>query len=157
MVLLKSLEHKALLARQLALSDWLVLAKAWWLLFFFHTALRWISYERLMTSANRIAGSSIEPPHILIFAQRLHRLVGFASRLHLIPMTCLIRSLTLQQMLIRRNIPAQVRIGVQKVQDAMYAHAWVEVNGEPVGEVDDVRHKFIILASTIEINNQQFI
>ncbi len=82
----------------------------------------------------------------LIIAQKMQRLVGFASRLHLLPMTCLMRSLALQRMLVKRNIPAQVCIGVNKTMAEIHAHAWVEVNGVAVGEFEEVSEKFKILS-----------
>jgi hypothetical protein len=145
MGLLKSLKDKALLARQLSLSDWLVLAEAWWLLLFFYLALRWTSYEHLIIPDHPILEKSSDPPHALFFAQQLQRLVGFASRLHLIPMTCLVKSLTLQKILYRRNIPAQVCIGVNKTLAEIHAHAWVEVKGDAVGELGDISERFKVL------------
>jgi hypothetical protein len=157
MVLWKSFKHKAHLARQLSLSDWLVVVEAYWLLLLFYLALCWMSYERLMIlplpTSKKIPNSS----HALIFAQQMQRLVGFASRLHLIPMTCLVKSLALQKILCERNIPAQVRIGARKIQAAIYAHAWVEVNGKPIGEADDIAQKFSVLESAAKPGNRQFI
>jgi hypothetical protein len=150
MDLLKSFKDKALLARQLSLSDWLVLAEAWWFLLFFHLALRWMSYERLTIPARPTSEKSSDSLHILIFAQQLQRLVGFASRLHLIPMTCLVKSLTLQKMLYKRNIPAQVCIGVNKAPAEIHAHAWVEVKGEAVGELEDISKRFQVLNRSSE-------
>ena len=60
-------------------------------------------------------------------------------------------------MLSNQNIPAQVKIGVQKIEGAMYAHAWVEVNGEPIGEAADIAQKFNVLESSSNFGNRQFI
>ena len=156
MDLLRSFKDKARLARQLSPSDWLALTEAWWWLFYLHLALRWMSYERIAFSVRPISKNISELSDDLFIAQRLQRLVGIASRLYLIPMTCLVRSLTLQKMLNSRNISAQVRIGAQKIQGALYAHAWVEVNGNPIGEADDIAQKFNILESAVEIDCHQF-
>jgi hypothetical protein len=54
---------------------------------------------------------------------------------------CLIRSLVLVRMLDRRDIPTRLIIGVQPGA-ADFAHAWVEVAGQPVldpGEFHDLR------------------
>jgi hypothetical protein len=48
-------------------------------------------------------------------------------------------------MLGARNIPAQIRIGAQKSPGMLRAHAWVEVNQQPVGEADDITARFNIL------------
>jgi hypothetical protein len=157
MVSLKSFKDNVLLARQFSISDWLALVEAWWLLYFFYLALRWMSYERLLSSTRPMLENSPEPSPMLIFAHQLQRLVGFAARLHLIPMTCLIKSLSLQKMLSKRNIPAQIKIGAQKIQGTIYAHAWVEVNRKPIGEADDIAQKFNVLESAVELNSRQFI
>jgi hypothetical protein len=139
---LKSLKDKVFLVRQFSPADWLALAEAWWRLFFFYLALRWMSYKRLMISISPTAEKNPDLSHALILAQQLHRLVEFSSRLHFVPMTCLVKSLVLQKMLNDQNISSQVKIGAQKIQDTMYAHAWVEVNGKPIGESDDIAEKF---------------
>jgi hypothetical protein len=157
MASLKSFKDKVLLAKQFSLSDWLALVEAWWLLFFFYLALHRISYERLLNSTHPILENPPEPSPVLFFAHQIKRLVGFAARLHLIPVTCLVKSLTLQKMLSKRNIPAQIRIGTKKIQDAIYAHAWVEVNGKPIGEADDIAQKFNVLESAVELYSRQFI
>lgn len=157
MDLLKSFRPKARLVRQLSATDWQALFEAWRLLFFYYLALYMLSYERLLSMTGLRADGTPDLTRDLKSAQELRRLIQIASRLHFLPMTCLAKSLVLQKMLSKRNIPSLVRIGVQKVKGAMFAHAWVEVNGEPVSEVDDVRQKFTILTPAFEINIQQFI
>ncbi len=155
--MLKSFRSKAMLVRQLSLTDWLALFEAWRLLFFYYLALYMLSYDRLMILTGLGSDRIPDLKRDLKFAQELRRLIQIASRLHFLPMTCLAKSLVLQKMLSKRNIPSLVRIGVQKVQGAMFAHAWVEVDGEPVNEMDDVRQKYMILAPAVNINIGQFI
>jgi hypothetical protein len=47
---------------------------------------------------------------------------------------CLQRSLVLGWMLRRRGIGSRLRIGVQKIEGVLSAHAWLEVAGEPVND-----------------------
>ena len=82
---------------------------------------------------------------IVFFSQRLHRLVELASRLHILPMTCLPRAVTLQGMLKRHAIPSLLRIGVARAPAGVLAHAWIEVAGVPMGEAEDVSERFILL------------
>jgi hypothetical protein len=142
MDLLNSLKRKALLARRLSLLDWLCLIEAWWMQLFFYLALPWESYERLMAPAPE---TNRDVSDELPFTHHLQHLVVYASRLHFIPMTCLVKSLALQKMLFRRNIPAQVCIGVNKTLAEVHAHAWVEVNGLAIGEAEDVAENFKVL------------
>jgi len=154
--LLKSLKTKVLLAWRLSLLDWLVLAEAWWLLFLFYLAVYRINFERLMSSAGSLLEKTAVLSLTLTDVYQVQRLVGYAAQLHLIPMTCLVRSLTLQKILIKQGIPAQVRIGVQKIQNIIHAHAWVEVAGKPIGEADDIAQKFNVLESAAKLNIRQF-
>jgi hypothetical protein len=62
------------------------------------------------------------------------RMVLAAARHSPIPCTCLERSLALWWLLARQGITAQLRIGVRKDRQKFGAHAWVECNGQPLGE-----------------------
>jgi hypothetical protein len=157
MDLLRSLKHKVELAQGFALLEWITLIEAWLRLFFFHLALLTMSYDRLVESTRLRDDEPEDSPSTLILAQRIQKLVGYAARLHLIPMTCLVKSLALQKMLGRRDVPSQIKIGVQKIQDTVFAHAWVEVNKKPIGEVADIAQKFYVLDFSPTLGNRQFI
>ena len=141
----KSLRDKARTALTLSFSDWLTLIEAWWRLLGFYLALRWISYERLKSP--NLKPSDEEPERDLTVARGAHLLVGRASHLHLLPMTCLPRALTLRSMLARRGIRADVRIGARRTTEGIHAHAWVEVQGEAIGETDELNENFQVLDS----------
>ncbi len=53
---------------------------------------------------------------------------------------CLEQSLALYLLLRRRGVPAELRLGVQAYP--FYAHAWVELDGEPVNEDRETVDKF---------------
>lgn len=63
------------------------------------------------------------------------------ANLHLAPIavTCLSRSLALWALLRRHGFDPQLEIGVRKTTGRFEAHAWVEVDGHPVGEGPRVR------------------
>jgi hypothetical protein len=61
--------------------------------------------------------------------------------------TCLVRSLALLAVLRRGGIPAELRIGVGATQPALDAHAWIEVGGVPVGELDGVASRYAAFPS----------
>jgi hypothetical protein len=145
MDLLKSFKHRFSLAWRLSWLDRLILVEAWWLLLVFYLALRWMSYERLTAPPRQPSKSTLASPTSLPLAQQLQRLVGYASRVHFIPVTCLTRSLTLQKILSRHNIPAQVCIGVNRTPAKFHAHAWVEVKGAVLGESQYVTGRFKML------------
>ena len=158
MDLSKLLKHKIQLAQKLSLSDWFTLTEAWWRLIFFHFALFVTSYDRLDNSTRAADSSTRRETRAQAGAEaeRLHKLIHYAAQIHLIPMTCLVKSLTLKKMLSKQNIPAQIRIGVHKDQGILRAHAWVEVGKTPIGEADNVAEKFNIFAAA-NLNNRKFI
>jgi hypothetical protein len=48
--------------------------------------------------------------------------------------TCLSRSIALRQLLRRKGIDSEFRIGVDKKDGEFSAHAWLEYDGHPIGE-----------------------
>jgi hypothetical protein len=62
-----------------------------------------------------------------------------SARFGLFRPQCLVRSLAIRRMLVRRGIvTGSVQIGVRTENGAFQAHAWVELNGAVVG--DTVQH-----------------
>ena len=144
---MKSLKHKLQLAFQLSASDWLHLIEAWISLLVYWLALRWSSFDSLSAPQFLIPSKKTAVPAELSFMQRLYQLVGWASHLHIFPMSCVEKSLALQWMLRRRGINAHVEIGAHKVSDGISAHAWVKVAGQIVGESEDIIANFKVLRS----------
>lgn len=60
---------------------------------------------------------------------------------------CLEQSLALYVLLRRRGVPAELRLGVQVYP--FYAHAWVELDGEPVNEDAERVQKFRALPEVV--------
>lgn len=135
------MKNRLIVARQFSLVDWLIMSLAWWILLWYALYLKWGSFDYPVPPAES------EPPksRFVDFAQRLHRLVELASRLHPFPMTCLPRALTLRRLLAWYGFPSLLRIGVAGKGSGMQAHAWIDVAGVPVGEAKDVAEKFSIL------------
>ncbi len=48
---------------------------------------------------------------------------------------CLVRSLTLWAMLLRRGVPTDLRVGFRKREGRIEGHSWLEYAGAPVNEV----------------------
>jgi hypothetical protein len=55
---------------------------------------------------------------------------------------CLGRSVALLALLRRGGVAAELRIGVRKLEPDVEAHAWVEVNGVPVNDAQDVARRY---------------
>ena len=140
--------YKLRLASQFSPLDWLILIESWGSLLGFWLALRWKSFDVLSESRFLISSEKRATSVSLNLMQRLYQLVGWASHLHILPMACLEKSLALEWMLRRRGINAQVEIGAHKVSEGINAHAWVEVNGQVVGESENVITNFKVLRSS---------
>ena len=140
--MLKSLKHKLRLANQLSRSDWLIFFEAWRSLLGFWLALRLKSFDALFKARSLPSKKKPTLPNLI---PRLHQLIGWASHLHILPMTCLPKSLTLHRMLTRRGIDSQIKIGANKTSLGISAHAWVEVDGEAIGESETTIASFNVL------------
>lgn len=115
------------------LADQLIVIKAWLLLIWFDGLLRLLPYERVQqfTLARTHRSAPEDSLHV---ARRLHYLIGIASRRFFQPMTCLRRSLVLQFLLARRGIKGEMQFGAKLEQGTLIAHAWIELEGQPIGE-----------------------
>ena len=67
-------------------------------------------------------------------AQAMARLVNIAARRHFFRVHCLDKSLLLEALLNASGIQNVLRFGVQEDADSFQGHAWVEVEGQPVGD-----------------------
>jgi hypothetical protein len=74
---------------------------------------------------------------------RLARAVVRVLRLVPTDSRCLMRSLVLARMLARRGVYAKVVIGVRP-EPSFAAHAWVEVDGEPVLATDESTYRRLV-------------
>jgi len=129
-------------------ADWLALAEAWWLLLASDLCLRLFPFPRVdhlfsPRTASALSGSSVGQQDV---ATRCAWATTAAARRHLWPMRCLTRSLCLRWLLGRRGLPAQLRLGVAREADGLLAHAWVELQGQPVGEETQAVDRFAPLS-----------
>jgi hypothetical protein len=123
------------------------LFQAWVLLLAVDLALRTLPFAWTQAWAARESAKKAirAPEENAVAVQRLRRLTDLAARHHLYPMRCLRRSLTLQWLLNRRGMPAVLRLGVQREAGALKAHAWLELDGLPLGEPQDIESRFVPL------------
>lgn len=83
-----------------------------------------------------------QPP--LNAIRSIGHLVNLASRCTPLPTNCLTRSLVLAWLLRRRGISFELRIGVRLSGGVLGAHAWVECEGVPVNDRDDIADDFSV-------------
>jgi Transglutaminase-like superfamily len=71
------------------------------------------------------------------------RLVDIAARRGPIKGSCLVRSIVLKRALAQIGVKSELRIGVDKSRDREFAaHAWLELNGQPINDRADVHEHF---------------
>ena len=75
-------------------------------------------------------------------------LVNGAARLLFRREACLERSILLWSLLRRRGIESELKIGVATGDSGMRAHAWVEIDGEPINEQPKINEKFAAFNSS---------
>lgn len=70
-----------------------------------------------------------------VIAELYFRLIETAAARTILSSTCLAKAITLQAVLVSFGLDSDICIGVAKpCGNALSAHAWVELNGKPVGE-----------------------
>jgi hypothetical protein len=129
-------------------DKWVVL-QAWTLLLVADLGLRVLPFHwvRKLFALGRKNPQRILPGGGSGTVQHFRSLVNIAGRNHLYPMRCLQHSLVLQWLLGRRGIVTALQIGVRKEPDGLYAHAWLEHAGRPIGESERILARFAPLAS----------
>jgi hypothetical protein len=75
-------------------------------------------------------------------AKTAAKLVAIAAGRGPVRATCLRRSLVLWWLLRRDGIETVLRVGVNRDSGSLEAHAWVEFQGRPLGDDDDIATRF---------------
>lgn len=81
----------------------------------------------------RQSGPVVRAPQLV---EETARRIALAAAFYPRRARCLEQSLALYVLLLRRGIEAQLKLGVQP--RPFYAHAWVELDGRPVNEREDI-------------------
>lgn len=146
-----SLRRKLRAGRRLSAGDWRVMARAWFWLLLVDAGLRLLPFPRVQRVVPPVAHSLAGSPEETAAAiRRLRRLVDIAARNHLYPMTCLRRALVLQRMLAQAGIATKLQFGVRKEAGALAAHAWLEYDGQPIGQPEAIAARYAPLATVGE-------
>jgi hypothetical protein len=117
-----------------------LLGRAWLLLLGITIALRVLPLPRIQSLLRRPRSGQANST---IKAERLAWIVGVAARRHLWSVSCLEKSLVLEALLVRYGFSPELKIGVRREDGVLQAHAWVEVEGHPVGESPNLHRRFL--------------
>lgn len=96
---------------------------------------------RIARRLDPAAGAPADPA-VLAAALRAGRIAAGLGRRLPFDGTCLVQSLALWWLLRRDGLPAELRIGVERRGEALAAHAWVELCGEPVSDSPEAIARF---------------
>lgn len=107
-------------------------------------SVRLLGLRRTLALVRRLAGGRPARRDAALLAETTRRLI-LAAAFYPRRALCLEQSLTLCVLLRRRGIPAELRLGVQRLP--FYAHAWVEVDGQPIDERQDLPLQLSTFAS----------
>jgi hypothetical protein len=106
---------------------------------------RVIGLRRTFALLRRLTPDQAEPCNAeAIIADTTHR-VTVAAAYYPRRALCLEQSLTLFVLLRRHGVRAELRLGVQP--RPFYAHAWIEVAGRPISELEDLPLTFAAFPS----------
>ncbi|MEO1428197.1 MAG: lasso peptide biosynthesis B2 protein [Cyanobacteria bacterium J06632_19] len=103
---------------------------------------------RLLPSAKNQVENSLRHSQII----KTIAMVRLAARYYQPWANCLKKSLVLWGLLRHQGIESELRIGVQREAIKFEAHAWVECEGFVLNDTPDVRDRYAMFESPIEVN-----
>ncbi len=152
------MEHRARPKRNLRPADLGTFLTAWWMMLFIDVSLRLFPYHRV-SQWTRAVSIQRQKKHSLGTQEVISRICWVASaarRRHALRITCLRYTLTLQWLLARAGIPAQVKFGVRKSDGQFQAHAWLEYQGAPIGISEKLEKEYTQLVFHPPSNERPF-
>lgn len=131
-----------------------MLARALLLLPVIAVGLRLAGYKRVQAALDALGRrhSTSPPPNgdeAMSLAVRSTRMVVLAARRGAYRANCLPTSMALRHLLQRQGIAGTLRVGVRKNGPALDAHAWVELDGQPLNDSADVQQRFLAFSEPL--------
>jgi hypothetical protein len=105
--------------------------------------LRILGFKRSYVGLNHLVSPVGNSPKVskmaLSISRNIVKIVNLVNR-NYIPyrFSCLPESLTLWFLLRRRNIPAELRLGVRTITGPFESHAWVEYNQVALNDIENI-------------------
>lgn len=105
--------------------------------------LKLFGYRRVDRLSRRVACLGPPPaPAEREVAIKTDRMVKAAAARLPVPSACLSRSMVLRTLLRAQGVESELRIGVRRGLRDLQAHAWVEHDGRPLNDAEDVARRF---------------
>lgn len=119
--------------------------------------LRLFGFKHYLASLQRITLAESHPEiDSLPYAAQTSYLVNGAARLLFRREACLERSIMLWSMLRRQGIEGDLKIGVATENKSIRAHAWVEIDGDPINEKPWLSEQFAVFNSSFISDYRDF-
>jgi hypothetical protein len=100
---------------------------------------RMLRRNGLQAARDRAAQSHREARSTSLSAGELAAVVDRVGHAPLLGATCLRRAIVLHSLLVRTGHPAELRVGGRRTEAGRFeAHAWVELDGRPIGERENL-------------------
>ncbi len=120
-----------------------VVLRAFWLLLIYPVLRRKLTMPQLVAFYEKTKVgvlNGVSPERLLALVQTLLRI-----RIRPLHPNCMKQSLVMYHFLRSENYPVSLIFGVAKTADGdIDGHAWICLNGEPFGEIDDPLTKFTV-------------
>jgi hypothetical protein len=105
--------------------------------------------ERLLPSRESKLGT-LSFKHVALGIRRSLLVLRLARQYGVHEGNCLSRSLVLWSLLRRQGIESDLRIGTRTAGGRFEAHAWVEYDGHPLNEDQDVYERYAVFSEAIQ-------
>lgn len=141
----KSLRRKAETWHSLSKGDRALVIRAMFLLPIVATSLKALGLRRTQSwlARNSVRPTVLSAEQTRASVRRAAQMVAVACRRQPLRSSCLPRTIVLWNLLRRRGIATEVRIGARSNnQGEFQAHAWLEWNGEVLNDVADVGRQY---------------
>ena len=130
--------------RGLSLSQWRWFFVAVWKLLYVSVMVNILGFHWVKKRiGNELPLKNACKAEYLKIAEKMHESIRLAARVIPFKTECLPKSIVLAEMLQEKNIPAIVKLGVQRSKCDLLSHAWVSICDNNVAELDDIQKKFI--------------
>lgn len=90
------------------------------------------------------------PENPVIFLKRFVPLINHLSKYTFLRCMCLETSLIIRYFAKRNNIECELKLGTNITDKKFIAHAWIEVDGNVVSELEDQRDKYVQFNNSID-------
>ncbi len=123
------------------------------------TSFYFLGVARTQTWLRRWArtGSSPEPADAFAAIREARRAQWIVERSTGVGGSCLVRSLSLWTLLLRRGLATELRVGVRKRDGQIEGHAWIEYRGLPLNEEEKILQTYEVYEKPVSFDVKRWL